>query len=329
MKQAALMITIMMLSLALPPIHAQPDITPQSLTLTLYTNGAAKIDYYVTGDPSKIRVKTELFGSTFSNLVIRDEEGNPLDADLNQSLVTVDSIGALELNFSYFTYDLTTLDEAIWKVNITSPAKLTIILPKGSQFLDMSEVPTDIGYIGESLYLEFKPGYQFVYYLLGLPTMSNEAERALTQVQNYLDQKNSEGYVLTGAYEVLAEAQRYYETDQFYEAKKTADDALLLSTQIVELADRSKLDLESAEKAISLAESEKRTVGLSDAKTLITEATSLYHDGSYRKSRTLAIQASEEAELAEKPHDNSMIYLICSIFVLMSLLFYCFYKWYN
>lgn len=323
MKQSWVLLMILLSSSIISPVMAQSDATPISLILTVYTDGTTKIDYHLESDPTKVRVNVDLFGKNLENVVVRDEEGNPLGVTVDDYKATVDSIGALELYFTYLTNTLVTEENSIWFVNVTSPVNVTIILPKNAQFFDMNELPMEINLIDNSPHLTFLPGYQYVYYILGLPSIINEANIAISKISLYISEKEAEGYVLTGAKELLVSAQSMYDSQQYLEAKTEADDALIIAQNIVDFADTAKQALDSAEAAILKAQTEGRTEGLVDAESYLDDARSLYDEGSYRNSELIAQQAENAANLSTGTSNNLVFYfLILMILVIAGFIVY-------
>jgi hypothetical protein len=310
MKQSWVLLFLLLSSSFIPSVKSQSETTPQSLSLTIYTDGTTKVDYYLESDPTKIRVDVELFGSGIENVVVKDEGGNPLWVTVDDYIATVDSIGALGLYFTYLTKTLISEEDSIWLVNISSPVNVTIILPKNAQFLDMGELPTEIGSMGDSQYLVFSPGNQYVYYILGLPSMINEANLAISKVSLYLKEKEFEGYVLTGAQELLSLAQSHYTSQQYLEAKNNADEALIIAQDIVDFADSAKQAIESANDAIQEAKTTGRTEGLEEAESYLDDARSLYDAGSYRNAEIIAHQAEEAATISVGPANNVIYYVL-------------------
>ena len=313
MRRGMLLLVMMLLAITQPLAQAQTDTTPISLTLTLYSNGITQVDYHVQSDPTKVRVQTPLFGDNLENLVVRNEEGNPLQASVINSTGKVDSLWALELHFSYQTEDFTSVDDAIWVVNITSPVNVTIILPENADFLDMSDIPLDIGGIGDSTYMIFPPGTCFVYYMLGLPSLLNEADLSYAKAATYIAEKQQAGYILTSAEELLNNSENYYESGNYLEAKEAADDALLIAGDLVVYADDALFAIESAEASINEAIQQERTIGLDEAQSILEEAQNQYENGLYPNAEITALQAAEEASQAEKPQQSN--YLIIGVVV--------------
>jgi len=292
--------------------------TPAELSLTTFSDGTTKVEYHVECDPEKLRVDVELFGPPFINLVIYDEEGYPLGSSTDGQYVTVDSLGASELRFTYLTYNLTFFDGAIWSVNITSPVETSIILPKRAAFFDMSAIPTNIGTIGEKQYFQFEQGEIAVYYILGLPRLDEEAENSIMKAQSYISAREADGYILTGARELLSQAQDLFNQGQYLEAKNNADDVLGIAVSIQENADAALAEIERAEKAVSEAEAEGRTSGLSESRLNLNNSRDYFEDGKYQQSKIAAQHAHEIAISAKAINDFSIPYI--SIMVLVAVL---------
>jgi len=292
--------------------------TPAELSLTTFSDGTTKVEYHVECDPEKLRVDVELFGPPFINLVIYDEEGYPLGSSTDGQYVTVDSLGASELRFTYLTYNLTFFDGAIWSVNITSPVETSIILPKRAAFFDMSAIPINIGTIGEKQYFQFEQGEIAVYYILGLPRLDEEAENSIMKAQSYISAREADGYILTGARELLSQAQDLFNQGQYLEAKNNADDVLGIAVSIQENADAALAEIERAEKAVSEAEAEGRTSGLSESRLNLNNSRDYFEDGKYQQSKIAAQHAHEIAISAKAINDFSIPYI--SIMVLVAVL---------
>ena len=316
-KQPAIAIFALML-LMLSVENLSAEYTPVELSLTIFSDGTTKVEYHVECDPEKLRVDVELFGPPFINLVIYDEEGYPLGSSTDGQHVTVDSLGASELRFTYLTYNLTFFDGAIWSVNITSPVETSIILPKRAAFFDMSAIPINIGTIGEKQYFQFEHGEIAVYYILGLPRLDEEAENSIMKAESYISAREAEGYILTGARELLSQAQDLFDQGQYLEAKNNADDVLGIAVSIQENADAALAEIERAEKAVSEAEAEGRTSGLSESRLNLNNSRDYFDDGKYQQSKIAAQHAHEIAISAKAINDFSIPYI--SIMVLVAVL---------
>ncbi len=278
------------------------------MTFTLYSDGTARTEYLVESDAFQARVDVELFGPPYYNLVIRDDEGNPLVHSTDEANVTVDSLGALELTFTYVTMSLTTKEGIVWTFNVSTPVSTRIMLPEGAAIFDMSDVPTDIGVDRGRQYIVLEPGDLSVYYMIGLPDMESDAQEALTEAESHIGDLESMGYVLTEARSILSQAQDLYNSDQYVESKNRAELAVATADETLEGAVNAYDDIGRASEAVSQASTDGRTDGLDEAQSSLEAASTHYSEGSYVEARTYALQAYQQAVTAIAPKSNSLLY---------------------
>jgi len=310
MKNKLLFIAFLSLSLSTIPLTlAQEDYTPVSLTFTLYSDGTARAEYRVESDALKARVEVELFGPPYNNLVIRDDEGYPLIYSTDETNVTVDSLGALELTFTYLTMSLTTKEGIVWAFNVSTPVSTLIKLPEGAAIFDMSDIPSDIGMDGSRQYIVLEPGDLSVYYMIGLPDVEREAQESLTEAESHLSGLESTGYVLTEARSTLVQAQNLYDSEQYVDSKNRAEFAMAIADETVEDAIDAYEDIGTASEALSQASSDGRTEGLDEAESSLETASTYYSEGRYVEASTSAMQAYQQANLATAPKSNALLYM--------------------
>jgi uncharacterized membrane protein len=293
----------------IPLTLAQGEYTPVSLTFTLYSDGTARAEYKVESDALQARVEVELFGPPYNNLVIRDDEGYPLVYSTDEPNVTVDSLGALELTFTYITMSLTTKEGIVWAFNASSPVSTLIKLPEGAAIFDMSDVPTDLGMEGGRQYIVLEPGDLYVYYMIGLPDVEKEAQESLTEAEAYLSDLEAMGYMLTEARSTLVQAQDLYNSEQYVDSKNRAELAVSTADETVEDAVEAYDEIELASEALSQARSDGRTVGLDEAESSLEAASTYYSEGSYAEAVSYASQAIQQSNLATAPKSNAMLYM--------------------
>ena len=310
MKNKLLFIAFLSLSLSTIPLTiAQEDYTPVSLTFTLYSDGTARAEYRVETDALKARVEVELFGPPYNNLVIRDDEGYPLVYSADDVNVTVDSLGALELTFTYLTMSLTTKEGIVWAFNVSTPVSTLIKLPEGAAIFDMSDIPSDIGMDGSRQYIVLEPGDLSVYYMIGLPDVEREAQDSLTEAESHLSDLESTGYVLTEARSTLVQAQDLYDSEQYVDSKNSAELAMSTAYETVEDAVDAYEDIGTASEALSQARSDGRTEGFDEAESSLETASTYYSEGRYVEASTSAMQAYQQANLATASKSNALLYM--------------------
>jgi len=310
MRRTLLVITFLSLILSTIPLtSAQEEYTPVSLTFTLYSDGTARAEYRVESDALQARVEVELFGPPYSNLVIRDDEGYPLVYRAAGANVTVDSLGALELIFTYLTMSLTAKEGIVWAFNVSSPVSTLIKLPEGAAIFDMSDVPTEIGVDGGRQYVVLGPGDIYVYYMIGLPDVKREAQESLVEAESHLGDLESMGYVITEARLTLVQAQELYESEQYVASKDGAELAMSTADETVEDAVDAYDEIGLASEALSQARNDGRTEGLEEAELSLEVASTCYSEGSYAEAVDYASQAIQQANLATAPKSNALLYL--------------------
>ena len=310
LTQRTLLVTLLIATLVLPAAYAQ-ETTPTSLAITVYSDGTAKIVYNLEADPTEVRVSVELFGPPYSNLVIHDEDGNPLGYTVDGGNVTIDSIGALELDIQYITSSLTAKYGSLWELNVSAPAETRIILPSGASIVDFLTFPINIGVVDGKTYLDFETGEVSLYYLLGLPSIAVDADEAINAADEYITDMAGDGYQMDSAESMLSQAETLYTQGSYLEAKNQAEAALQSAQDIVDDADSAEDAILRAETAINEAVVEERTVNLGAAETAYASAVDLFDDGDYVEAESVANQAYQLALQAETESSggNTMLYL--------------------
>lgn len=314
MKKLTALLAVIILFSLMPIVLAQDEYTPLSLDLVIYSDGTVKVDFLAETDPTEVRIDFELFGSQYSNLVARDDEGLPLVIVSTGANVTVDSLGAFEVNIQYLTSTLTIKDGALWTLNITSPVSTRITLPLGAAILGFGDIPTSIGTSDGKQYLDFDSGDLSVSYILGLPSIVQEAADAMEAAENFISQKKATGINMSGPEKTLDEAETSLAQDDYLTAKITADSALSEAQSIVKMAEDAESAISQAGNAVSSARDEERTEGLTEADTALDSAVTSYDNGDYAAAEMAADQAYQLALSASELQsiggsDNSLFYL--------------------
>lgn len=292
---------ILLLSLAASPAAAEPEYTPQSLDMTVYGDGSVKVAYGVEVDPTKVRVDVELFGEGFINLIVRDEDGNPLAWDADGSLVTVDSIGAVELSFTYLTSSFTFKEGVLWSVNVTVPVSTSFRLPKGAAIFYISDIPEQVGTKDGAQFVVMPLGNVSLSYIIGMESAEEAAQEAITEADAYISAKIGEGLLLDDAVLKLKEAQQRYTDGEYATAEVKAMDALAAAEATVTQAENAYTKLQAASRAIDDAKAEGRVEGIQDVEDKQATAQGYYNEGMYTEAESLAEQAKEQANRLEKP----------------------------
>ncbi len=307
MKKITVFLTIIVLFSISPVVLAQDEYTPLSLDLAIYSDGTVKVDFLAETDPTKVRIDFELFGAQYSNLVARDDEGLPLVTAATGTSVIVTCLGAFEVNIQYLTSTLTVKDGALWTLNVSSPAPTRITLPSGAVILDLGDIPTNIGTSDGKQYLDFDSGDISVSYIMGLPSIVQEATDAIEAAENYISLRKAAGINLTGPENTLDEAETALAQEDYLTAKNTAGSALSEAQSIVEEAEDAAIAISQAETTIVSAQEGGRTEGLAEAETTLNSAKDSYDNGDYAAAEMEAGQAYQLALSASQPQGSSLL----------------------
>lgn len=159
MKSRALPI-IMIALLLLPQVSAY---TISSLVLAVYPDGYVKVEYEILPEDYSSQIELSLIGEHYENVIVKDEEGNPLDFRLENGTLFIYPGDAELVMVSYYTPDLTSKEGIVWTVNVSSGVPFEVVLPEGTVVVDLSDVPLEIN--GTSITMP--PGNQSISYVLG------------------------------------------------------------------------------------------------------------------------------------------------------------------
>jgi uncharacterized membrane protein len=299
-------------------VLAQEEYTPLSLDLVIYSDGTVKVDFLAETDPTEVRIDFELFGPPYNNLVARDDEGLPLVTAASGAEITVDSLGAFEVNIQYLTSTLTVKDGALWTLNVSSMAPTRITLPSGAAILDLGDIPTNIGITDGKQYLDFDSGDLSVSYILGLPSIVQEAADAIEAAENYISQKKAAGISLSGPEDTLDKAETALAQDDYLTAKNMADSALFEAQSIMDMAEDAETAITQAQSAVTSAQEAGRTEGLAEAETALNSAETSYDNGDYAAAEMEAGQAYQLALSASEPQGGSSSLLYLGVLVLVA-----------
>ena len=158
------------------------SVTPQSIVLTVFQDGAAVIDYRVAVDQSAPRVTFMLIGSNYDNVVVNSADGRPLDFRLDQNFITVDTVGEPSVIVTYTSLGLAKPSGALWTIVLDSPAPFRIIFPQEATIISVNQPPLDATAEETSAALTMPTGHSEISYTLakgasGLDTFSPAARQ--------------------------------------------------------------------------------------------------------------------------------------------------------
>jgi uncharacterized membrane protein len=293
MKGKILLPIIILILATASHINAIENISPKSLQINVYPDGSSLVEYIVESDPAEVRTVIELIGDNIENLVIKDEENYPLEYRTNNTEITVDSIGASEIVFTYYSYDFTSKDGPIWDLNVSSPITTGIYLPEGATLFDLSDIPLDLNLINNQQYVLLPAGEIHVSYIISIPDLNEEARNTIDTIEEYLSSLEDEEYILLDARQELENAEILYRSNQFIEAKDSALSAQEIANETILNAESASREISFAQSAINQADIQGKTTGLESANEAFSLATDYYEEGLYNEAEIYAKQANQ------------------------------------
>lgn len=288
-----------MLALICPPSFSE-ETTPETLFLTVYPDGFVLVEYTVRVDPTFPTQNITVFGQVLEDLLVADKDGLPLDYSVDGDYtVSVYSLGTDEIKLTYQTQDLTSKEGRYWTLTVDAPASTQIILPEETTIISLNQVPQMIETSENRVELLMNSSLIEVTYVIGVVGTEEHAQIVLSEAETFIMSIKTLGINITEAEAKLQEAETAFDLGNFVEAETLGYDAKNLAIQINQTATQAQSKIGEAEAAVANAQSDERTVGLTDAQELLDNAKTSYNNGNYSEAINLATQAIIRAEEAE------------------------------
>jgi uncharacterized membrane protein len=154
--------------------------TVRTLDLVVYPDGTTHISSEISTDPLKPEFFVDLFGSTIDNLVVEDENGFLLSADIEKNSAVVTTLGASSISLNYDIHDLVSKEGRIWSFSINSPVEFSLLMPSNIVIVGMSTYPLNLQTIEEQSLLLLPSGPVEISYFFGVseipPPSTNNLE---------------------------------------------------------------------------------------------------------------------------------------------------------
>lgn len=140
----------------------------KSLDLTIYPDGSAHVFSEISSNPFDPEYYVELFGTEIDNFIAEDENGFLLSGHIEGNIAVVETLGASSLTINYDTHDLISKQGRIWTFNIDSSIDYTLLMPKNTVVVGMSNYPLSMQVIDEQSQLFLPSGPLELNYFFGI-----------------------------------------------------------------------------------------------------------------------------------------------------------------
>ena len=138
----------------------------RTLDFTIYQDGSTHVFYELDVDPLELEITVELFGEMIENITIIGEDGFLLSNEINHNLVVIETFGTSHISIEYDTQDLVSKTGKIWAFSVDAPVQYSLLTPKDSVIIEMSNFPLSMQVDNEQSHLTFPPGQTNISYYI-------------------------------------------------------------------------------------------------------------------------------------------------------------------
>jgi len=157
-------IGLMLVALSAP--IQQSFASSRNLDFTIYQDGSTHVFYELDVDPLALEITVELFGEMIENITVVGEDGFLLSNEINHNLAVIETFGASHISIDYDTQDLVSKTGKIWAFSVDAPVQYSLLTPKDSVIIEMSNFPLSMQVDNEQSHLTFPPGQTNISYYI-------------------------------------------------------------------------------------------------------------------------------------------------------------------
>ena len=159
-------VVIGLVLIALSTPIQQSFASSRTLDFTIYPDGSTHVFYELEVDPLKLEILTDLFGEMIENITIIDEDGLLLSNEIDRNSAVIETFGASQISIDYDTQDLVSKAGKIWTFSVEAHEQHSVITPKNSVVIEMSNFPISMQVENEQSHLIFPPGQTKISYYI-------------------------------------------------------------------------------------------------------------------------------------------------------------------
>ncbi|MEJ2240830.1 MAG: CARDB domain-containing protein [Candidatus Bathyarchaeota archaeon] len=142
------------------------DFEVESFDLQIYRDGLVHVSEIILVNDTFPAITVPLLNSSVSNFIVLDENQSLLDYVLDESNLTVFTLGTEKVSIEYDTNSLTRKNFEEWSLIVNTTYNLTVLLPEGSSIVYMNEIPSSIDLEDKKITLSLFPSAWEISYIL-------------------------------------------------------------------------------------------------------------------------------------------------------------------
>jgi len=207
MTKIPLLVASIIIVAAVMPIQSSFS-SPRILDLVIYPDGSTHVSSEIDVDPLVTDFELDLFGSTIDNFVVVNENGFLLTTDVLGNSALVETFGSSVITVDYDIHDLVSKQGRVWTFSLDAPSDFTLLLPKNSAIVGMTNLPINMEIINDQNQLTLSAGETEIDYLFGTipnapdPTIPNAPDPTIPV--NPISQSDNLTYAIIGGIAVAA-----------------------------------------------------------------------------------------------------------------------------
>ena len=172
MVKTPLLVASMIIVAALLPIQSSFS-SPRDLDLIIYPDGTTHVSTEIDIDPLLTDYELNLFGNTIDNLVVIGDDEFLLDTVVIDDFALIQTFGSSIISIEYDIHNLVSKQGRLWTFSLNSPADFTLLLPKNSAIVGMTNLPINMEIINEQNQLTLSSGQTEIDYFFSSNSISN------------------------------------------------------------------------------------------------------------------------------------------------------------
>ena len=179
-------VVIGLVLIALSTPIQQSFASSRTLDFTIYPDGSTHVFYELDVDPLKLEVPVELFGEMIENITIVDEDGLLLSSEIDHNLALIETFGASQISIDYDTQDLVSKTGKIWTFSIDAVEQYSVVTPKNSVIIEMSNFPISMQVENDQSHLVFPSGKTSISYYISTLASAQPVQQEDNGIDNQL-----------------------------------------------------------------------------------------------------------------------------------------------
>jgi len=169
MVKIPLLVASMIIVATIIPIQSSFS-SPRALDLIIYPDGTTHVSTEIDVDPLVTDYELELFGNTIDNLVVINEDGFLLTADIISNSALIETFGSSVITVEYDIHDLVSKQSRVWTFSLDAPSDFTLLLPQNSAIITMTNIPINMEIINDQNQLTLSAGVTEIDYIFSTNT---------------------------------------------------------------------------------------------------------------------------------------------------------------